>query len=403
MVYDVAVIGAGIIGLATARELLGRDPDLRLAVLDKEHRIGAHQTGHNSGVIHSGIYYQPGSLKARLCVEGAAEMYRYCAEKSIPTDRCGKVVVATHESELGRLEELFERGRANGVQGLAMIDRDALREIEPHCAGIRALWSPNTGIVDYGQVAQAMAADIRAAGGELKLSHEVTAVRRPPGKVVVETTAGEIECLRLIACAGLYADRVAALTGGSIEPRIVPFRGDYWQLRPEARHLSNGLIYPVPDPSFPFLGVHTTLRIGTGEVWLGPNAVLAFSREGYRRLDLRAGDLLEALRHPGFRRLARRYWRTGLAEVWRDLSKRAFLQSVRRYIPEVRLRDLVPGPSGVRAQALAGDGRLIDDFVFDVQGDRILHVRNAPSPAATSALAIARMIVDRAIEVFAGA
>jgi (S)-2-hydroxyglutarate dehydrogenase len=398
--YDVVVVGAGIVGLASARELLRRRPGLRLAVVDKEPRIGAHQTGHNSGVIHSGIYYAPGSLKARLCVAGARELYAYCAANGIPTERCGKVIVATEESELGRLQTLYERGVANGVEGLEVIGPDRLRELEPHCAGIRALWSPCTGIVDYSLVAASYARDSRDAGGELHTGREVLGLRRAGDRMVLETAAGELETRRVLTCAGLHADRVAALSDGAREPRIVPFRGDYWQLRPAARRLSRNLIYPVPDPSFPFLGVHATRRIGSGEVWLGPNAVLAFAREGYRRRDLRPRDLAGALANRGFRRLARRYWRMGAAEMWRDWSKRAFWRSVQRYLPEVELADMVPGPSGVRAQALDASGALVDDFVVDAQGDRVLHVRNAPSPAATSSLAIGRLVADAAERTF---
>lgn len=398
--YDLAVVGAGIVGLATARELLNRRPGLRLAIIEKESRISTHQSGHNSGVIHSGIYYAPGSLKARLCVAGAREMYAYCERHGIPSERCGKVIVATDESELGRLQDLYERGKANGVEGLEMIGPERLREIEPRCAGIRALLSPCTGIVDYTLVAQRYAQEVREAGGEVRTSCKLRGLRLRDHQVVLETTAGEIKARRVITCAGLYADRVAKLSGGAREPRIVPFRGDYWQLRPQARHLCRNLIYPVPDPAFPFLGVHATRRIGTGEVWLGPNAVLAMAREGYRRFDLRPRDLAQALFNRGFQRLARKYWRMGAIEMWRDHSKRAFWRSVRRYLPDVTLDDMVPGPSGVRAQALDPAGALVDDFVVDRQGDRILHVRNAPSPAATSSLMIGRLIADTADKAF---
>ncbi len=394
--YDVVVVGAGIVGLASARELLRRRPGLRLALIDKEPRIGAHQTGHNSGVIHSGIYYAPGSLKARLCVSGSRALYSYCEAYGIPTERCGKVIVAIDESELGRLHGLYERGLANGVEGLELIGPERLRELEPHCAGIRALWSPCAGIVDFALVAASYARDVRDAGGEVHTGRELHGLRRLADRVVLQTAVGEMEARRVVTCTGLYADRVAALSGGAPEPRIVPFRGDYWQLRPEARHLSRNLIYPVPDPGFPFLGVHATRRIGTGEVWLGPNAVLAFAREGYARLDVRPRDLVEVATNRGFRRLARRHWRMGAAEMWRDWSKRAFWRSVRRYLPDVELADMVPGPSGVRAQALDASGGLIDDFAVDVQGDDVLHVRNAPSPAATSSLAIGGLVADTA-------
>jgi len=399
--YDVAVIGAGILGLGTARELLHRHPGLKLCVLDKEPDIGRHQTGHNSGVIHSGIYYAPGSLKAKLCTEGAREMYAFCAERGIPTDRCGKVIVAIEEDELPRLENLHQRGQANGVEGLEVIGPERLRELEPHCVGVKALWSPNTGIVDYSLVAKAYAADVRAAEAELSLSREVTGLQARSDSMVLATTEGEVQARCVVACAGLQADRLARLTGGSGDPQIVPFRGDYWMLTPEKRHLARNLIYPVPDPSFPFLGVHFTRRIDDGSVWLGPNAVLAFAREGYGRLDTRPGELLEALRYPGFQKLAKKYWKTGLAEMVRDFSKSAFLRSLQRYVPELTAADLIPGPSGVRAQALSPDGALVDDFVFDVQGEQVIHVRNAPSPAATSSLTISRLIADKADEVFA--
>ena len=398
--YDVVVIGAGILGLAVSRELLSRYPRLRLAVLDKEPSVGQHQTGHNSGVLHSGIYYAPGSLKARLCVQGQRELYAYCEQKGIPTDRCGKVIVASNESELPRLDNLFERGQANGVQGLEMIGPERLREIEPHCVGVRALFSPNTGIVDFSRVTRAYAADVMDCGGDVLPGYGVERISDRPGRVVMHTTAGEIEAQHVVACAGLHADRVARLTGGPRDPRIVPFRGDYWVLRPDRRHLARNLIYPVPDPSFPFLGVHFTRRIDDGSVWLGPNAVLAFAREGYRRLDLRPRDLAEALAYRGFQRLAAKFWQTGMQEMVRDFSKEAFLKSLQVYVPELTLADLLPGPSGVRAQALGPDGSLVDDFVFNTQGRRIVHVRNAPSPGATSSLAIGRMIADTAEQAF---
>jgi len=398
--HDVAIVGAGIVGLATARELLARRPDLRLVIVDKEARMGSHQTGHNSGVIHSGVYYEPGSLKATLCVQGARDLYAYCAEKGILAERCGKVIVVTDAADLPRLDELYRRGTANGVEGLALIGAERLRKIEPHCVGTRALWVPATGIVDYSRVAQAYAQDVRAAGGTILLGHAVLDIARRPDLVTLRTTGGDIAARRVVACAGLHADRIARLTGSSAEPRIVPFRGDYWVLRPERRHLVRHLIYPVPDPAFPFLGVHFTRRIGDGAIWLGPNAVLAFAREGYRRRDVNARDLGETLATRGFQRLAATYWRTGLAEMARDLSKAAFLRSLQRYVPDLGLADLLPGPSGVRAQALGPDGRLVDDFAVDVQQGRILHVRNAPSPAATSSLAIGRLIADAAERAF---
>lgn len=398
--YDVVVIGAGILGLAVSRELLCRYPQMRLGVLEKEPSIGQHQSGHNSGVLHSGIYYAPGSLKAKLCVQGQRELYSYCEQKGIPTDRCGKVIVASNEAELPRLENLLQRGQSNGVEGLEMIGPERLREIEPHCVGVKAIWSPNTGIVDFNRINRAYAEDVQTAGADVLPGYGVEKISERPGRVVLETTAGEVEAQHVIACAGLHADRVARLTGGPPDPRIVPFRGDYWVLRPDRRSLARNLIYPVPDPAFPFLGVHFTRRMEDGSVWLGPNAVLAFAREGYRRLDVHPRDLAEALAFRGFQRLAGKFWQTGLQEMVRDFSKEAFLKSLQVYVPELTMADLLPGPSGVRAQALAADGALVDDFVFNTQGNRIVHVRNAPSPGATSSLAIARMIADTATQAF---
>ncbi len=398
--YDVVIIGAGIVGLAVSREILSRYPRLRLAVLDKEPSVGQHQTGHNSGVLHSGIYYAPGSLKARLCVHGQRELYAYCEQKGIPTDRCGKVIVAVGEHELPRLDNLLQRGLANGVQGLEMIGPERLRELEPHCVGIKALYSPNTGIVDYSRVNRAYAEDIQAAGGEVLPGFGVNAISERPSGVVLQTPAGEVEAQHVVACAGLHSDRVAQLTGAPRDPRIVPFRGDYWVLRPDRRDLARNLIYPVPDPSFPFLGVHFTRRLDDGSVWLGPNAVLAFSREGYRRLDLRPRDLAEAVAYRGFQKLAVKFWQTGMQEMVRDFSKEAFLKSLQVYVPELTMADLLPGPSGVRAQALGPDGALVDDFVFNTQANRVVHVRNAPSPGATSSLAIGRQIADTAESAF---
>ncbi len=398
--YDVVIVGTGILGLATARELLQRRPGLRLAMLDKEPVIGRHQTGHNSGVIHSGIYYAPGSLKAKLCTAGSREMYAFCEQKGIPTDRCGKVIVAADETEVPRLDTLHERGLANGVEGLEVIGPERLKEIEPHCAGVKALFSPNTGIVNYSQVAEAYADDVKAAGGKITLNAAVLGMKDRPSEVTLLSTAGDFQAQHVVVCAGLQADRLATLTGAPSEPKIVPFRGDYWMLREDRRHLGRNLIYPVPDPSFPFLGVHFTRRIEDGAVWLGPNAVLAFAREGYQRLDFQPRDLLEALTYSGFQKLASKFWKTGMAEMWRDFNKQAFLQTLRKYVPELVAEDLIPGPSGVRAQALSPDGQLVDDFVFNTQGNRVIHVRNAPSPAATSSLAIARLITDKAEEVF---
>jgi (S)-2-hydroxyglutarate dehydrogenase len=395
---DVTVVGAGIVGLATARELLIRHPSLRLTILEKEPAIGAHQTGHNSGVIHSGIYYTPGSLKARLCVEGGRALKRFCDEHEIAYERCGKVIVATDSSELGRLDDLQTRGIANGVEDLEMVGPERLRELEPHAAGIRALYSPNTSIVDYSRVSAAYASEVRAKGGEILTGRAVTAIRPNADGLVVETPEGETQSRYLITCGGLYSDRLAEMSGAERDPQIVPFRGDYWALRPSRRELVRGLIYPVPDPALPFLGVHFTKRYN-GEVWAGPNAVLAFAREGYGRLDVNLAEDWWLLKSGGFWKMARRYWKTGVDELYRDFVKGAFLRAMQRYVPEVRSEDVVPGPSGVRAQAVDSEGRLVDDFTLSQVGNAI-HVRNAPSPAATSSLAIAGLIVDRAEQSF---
>ena len=397
---DVAIVGGGIVGLATAHALLERRPDLTVAVLEKEAELATHQSGHNSGVIHAGLYYPPGSTKARLCVQGKAELEAYCQRRAIPYESVGKLVVAVDERELPRLAALRERAVANGVPGLEEVGRERIAELEPHAVGLRALWSPTTGIVDFRRVALALADDVRAAGGRIHCSREVAGLLDQAGEVVVRTDGGDLLAGGIIACAGLQADRVAAMTGPSNAPitRIVPFRGDYYTLRPDARHLVRGLLYPIPDPRFPFLGVHFTRRID-GEVWAGPNAVLAFAREGYRRRDVDLRDAASTLAYPGFVRLAARYLRTGLAEQWRDWWKPAFAAQLRRYVPQIRDEDLEFGPSGIRAQAVTRAGRLLDDF--DVAGrDRVIHVRNAPSPAATASLAIGGVISQRAIEQF---
>jgi L-2-hydroxyglutarate oxidase LhgO len=397
---DIAIVGAGILGLATALRLLEAKRHLSIVILEKEPAIATHQTGHNSGVIHAGLYYQPGSLKARLCREGKEALERFCEQHDIPVERTGKLVVALSEDELPRFEALKERATANGVEGLEDVGPERLREIEPHAAGIRALWSPSTGIVDFRRVAAAYADDVRTRGAVIETAREVTSIARRADEMVVGTVLGDVVARRVIACAGLWADRVAAMTGEdrADSPRIVPFRGDYYTLTADARSLVKGLIYPLADPRFPFLGIHLTKRID-GNVLAGPNAVLAFRREGYRRRDVSLRDLAGALAYPGFLRLATRFWRTGLAEQWRDWSKRAFVAEVQRYVPELRAEQLVFGPSGVRAQALGRDGSMVDDFLLG-GSDRVLHVRNAPSPAATSSLAIGRVLAEEAITRF---
>ena len=397
---DVAIVGAGIVGLATALRLLERRPGMRLTVLEQEPAVGVHQSGHNSGVVHAGIYYAPGSQKALLCREGKGLLERYCEEHGIPIAWPGKLVVALDEAELPRLAALKERALANVVEGLEEVGPERIREIEPHVRGIRALWSPRTGITDFALVTRAYADDVRSRGGRVELSRPVTAIERRPDALVLATPRGPVQARAVVACAGLWSDRVAALTGdrATDAPSIVPFRGDYYTLAADAAPLVRGLIYPVPDPRFPFLGVHFTRRID-GQVWAGPNAVLAFRRAGYRRRDVSLRDLAEALGNPGFRRLARRFWRTGAAEMWRDWSKAAFVKEMRRYLPDLRGDQVAFGPSGVRAQALGRDGSLVDDF--DLAGaDRVLHVRNAPSPAATSSLAIGSRLAAEAVDRF---
>lgn len=397
---DVAVIGAGLVGLATAHRLLERRPDLRLAILEKEDEVAAHQSGHNSGVVHAGIYYPPGSLKARLCREGKADLEAFCAEQGVPLEKVGKLIVALDDAEGARLEELLARGTANGVSGLELVDRARMAEIEPHAAGVRALWSPTTAVVDFRAVAAALARVVAERGGTLLMRHEVTAIERQGDGLVIRTGRGDVRTRSLIACAGLWSDRVAHLSGDAeADPlRIVPFRGDYYSLSDDARELVRGLIYPVPRPGFPFLGVHLTRRVD-GEVWAGPNAVLAFSRSGYRRRDVSLRDLGGTLADPGFLRLAARFVGIGAGEMWRDVSKGAFFGEVQRYLPGLRIEQLRPGPSGVRAQAVRRDGTMLDDF--DVAASpRILHVRNAPSPAATACLAIGAELAARAVREF---
>ncbi len=387
-------------GLATALRLLQRRPDLRVVILEKEPSLAAHQTGHNSGVVHAGLYYAPGSLKARLCREGKRELEAYCEEHGVAIECPGKLVVATDPSELPRLARLRERATANEVPGLEEVGPERIRELEPHAIGIRALWSPGTGVVDFVEVARAIAADVTGRGGIIETSRAVEGMQRHGRDLIIRTVRGDLVAPRVIACAGLQADRIASMLPeeGSHGPRIVPFRGDYYTLTGEARHLVRGLIYPVPDPRFPFLGVHLTRGID-GRVLAGPNAVLATAREGYRRSEFSLRDVADTLTAAGFWHLARRYWRVAAAEMWRDWSRRAFLAQLRRFVPDLGSQHLVFGPSGVRAQALGRDGTLVDDFLLG-GSDRVLHVFNAPSPAATSSLAIGRVLASEAIDRF---
>jgi L-2-hydroxyglutarate oxidase LhgO len=395
---DLAIIGGGIVGLATALALTERHPRLTVTVLEKEPRLGAHQTGHNSGVIHSGIYYRPGSLKARLCVEGARLMKRFCDDHGIPWEGCGKVIVATEAPELPRLMGIYERGLANGLSGLKVLEADEVSEHEPHCRALRAILVPETGIVDYAQVAETMARLIRERGAEIVTGARVTAIRRDGAGLVLETARGPVAARRLVNCGGLYSDRIARLMGIRPEVQIIPFRGEYYLLRPERRMLVRNLIYPVPDPEFPFLGVHFT-RTVHGEVEAGPNAVLAFAREGYRFTTVRPGELLGTLAYRGFWNMVRRYWRMGSFELYRSLSRAAFLRSLQKLVPEIRDGDIERGGAGVRAQAVGPDGSLVDDFRISVAAGAV-HVVNAPSPAATASIAIGRHIAGLAAETF---
>lgn len=391
--YDLSVIGGGIVGCATALAL-SADAAPSLVLLEAEDRLAAHQTGHNSGVIHSGLYYRPGSLKALNCVRGREALYRFCSEQGVPHERCGKIVVATRPEEIPRLDELERRGRANGLTGLRRLRPEEIREHEPHCAGIDGLAVPDTGIVDYTAVTEAYARIVRERGGEIRTAARVTRVRRDGGGFVLETPAGVIRCRALINCAGLQSDRLARRCGTAPGLQIVPFRGEYYDLVPERRNLVRHLIYPVPDPAFPFLGVHFTRRVA-GDVEAGPNAVLALSREGYRKTDVSARDALAFLSYGGFWRMAARHWRMGCGEVRRSLSRRAFVSALQRLVPDLDPEDVRPGGAGVRAQALDPAGRLLDDFRI-AEGERMIHVLNAPSPAATASLAIGESIAAAA-------
>ncbi len=397
MTYDIVIVGGGIVGLATARALRERLPHARLAIIEKEPKLASHQTGHNSGVIHSGIYYKPGSHKAKLCVEGKGLMLQFCEEHGIRVDRCGKVVVATSDAELPRLQTLYERGAANGVP-VEMIDPARLRELEPHARALRAIWSPSTAIVDYGEVAGAIAHELAAGGVAIETGARVASIARTGDGVEIAATRLTVRAKRLVNCAGLYSDVVARLAGARTDVQIIPFRGEYYLLRPDRRSLVRGLIYPVPDPEFPFLGVHLT-RTVHGDVEAGPNAVFAFAREGYRFGRVSPGELAATLAYRGFWRMARRYWRMGTFEMYRSLNKAAFVKALQRLVPELRPEDVAPGGAGVRAQAVSPDGSLVDDFRIVAAADAI-HVLNAPSPAATASLAIGRHVARLAAETF---
>ena len=396
MTDRVAVVGGGIVGVAVAREILTHRPDAQVTLYEKEDRLASHQTGRNSGVVHAGLYYQPGSNKALLCRRGVGLLEKFCAQRGIRRVECGKVLVALDEAERARLGDIEERALANGVPRVRTIGPEELRELEPHVRGVAALHSPTTSIVDFAEVTQALAADAVTAGAKILLGQEVIGFRATGTEVVVtaRTAGGAYQDVfdQVIACGGLQSDRLAELAGDGPDPVIMPFRGEYYALKPERRGLVNGLVYPVPDPRYPFLGVHITPRVD-GEVFVGPNAVLALVREGYTWRTVSIRDLSEIARTPAFWRFARQHWRTGLREMYGSLSKRRFMAGARAYVPEIRDDDVVPGTAGVRAQALESDGSLVDDFRISIR-DRVVLLRNAPSPAATSALAIAEHVVS---------
>ncbi|MFQ5409498.1 MAG: L-2-hydroxyglutarate oxidase [Anaerolineales bacterium] len=388
---DILIIGGGIVGLAAALRISARRPEALITIVEKERQLAAHQTGHNSGVLHSGIYYKPGSLKASNCRAGKQAMEAFCAAEGIPFDVCGKVIVAVDEAELPALQAIYERGQANGVR-CEIIGPARLRELEPHAAGVQAIHVPEAGIVDYRQVCERMAARLRARGHRFVLGARVTDIHESDTGVIVGTASGEYAARRLINCTGLHSDRTMRLAGQAAPDKIVPFRGEYYELKPHARYLVRNLIYPVPDRRFPFLGVHFTRLIGGG-VECGPNAVLAFAREGYRKTDLNLRDLAETLTYPGFLRMAGRYWKMGLGEMWRSFSKRAFVKALQRLLPEITADQLQAAPAGVRAQAVAPDGNMRDDFVIR-ESRRAIHLINAPSPAATASLSIGEVVAD---------
>lgn len=393
--HDILIAGAGIVGLATALQLQRRNPRLRIAVLEKENRVAAHQSSHNSGVIHSGIYYKPGSLRATNCKRGYDLMLQFCRENSVPFEICGKIIVAVEEHERGQLDKIFQRGIKNGLTGIRKISLAEAREIEPHVQAVEAVWVPQAGIVDYGEVAQKYAELIQKSGGEIFTGQKVKAVREQGNEVAIQTENQEFKGKIFVNCAGLYSDKIAQLTGENPDLQILPFRGEYYELKPEREHLVRNLIYPVPNPNFPFLGVHFT-RMIQGGIEAGPNAVLAFRREGYSRWDLNIKELAEILAFPGFRKIAQKYWRDGWAEMKRSYSKHHFLRALQRLVPEILAEDVVPGRAGVRAMACDRAGNLLDDFLI-LSRPRIVNVCNAPSPAATASLAVGETVAERVL------
>jgi len=395
--YDIAIIGGGIVGTATALSIL-KEKSVKLLLLESESVLAAHQTGNNSGVIHSGLYYKPGSLKATNCTTGRDMMYAFCEEHNLPHDKCGKIVVATNKAEIPALNMLEERGRANGLTGIKRIASEEIKLYEPHASGIDGLFVPQTGIVDYIAVTNKYAELLKAKGGEIKLNSKLTAVKRDGKDLILRTEHEECRTKFVVNCGGLQSDRIAKLFGVDPKLQIISFRGEYYQIKKEKEYLVNNLIYPVPDPQFPFLGVHFTRMIGGG-VEAGPNAVFAFSKEGYKKSDINLSELFSSLTYPGFIKIAAKYWKTGMGEMYRSFSKSAFTSALQKLIPEIKEEDLEEGGSGVRAQACSKDGKLIDDFLI-VENGKILNVCNAPSPAATSSLSIGSYIKDKVINLF---
>lgn len=396
MQRDIIIVGGGIVGLATAYKLLTKNPNLKLLLIEKETEVAHHQTGNNSGVIHSGLYYKPGSLKAKNCIHGYNLLIDFCQQNSIPFELCGKIVVATEEKELPLLKNLYERGQQNGLTNLRMLRPEEMKEYEPHVTGLSGFFVPQTGIVDYKVVAEKIAARIRQQGGEIVLGEKVTDVWHKGGNLDVITSKSNYETKLLINCAGLYSDKIARLTSDHVDVKIIPFRGEYYKLKENREHLVKNLIYPVPDPNFPFLGVHFT-RMMKGGVEAGPNAVLAFRREGYKKSDIHLGELAESLAWPGFQKVAKKYWRTGFGEMYRSFSKAAFTKALQKLIPEIQESDLVEGGAGVRAQACDRTGGLVDDFLI-IEEKQVINVCNAPSPAATSSLSIGETVSDLALK-----
>lgn len=389
---DVAIVGAGIVGLAVGLQLIRKYPGIKVVVLDKEKEVASHQTGHNSGVLHAGLYYKPGSLKARLCVEGRAAMVQFCSDYGVPYEICGKIIVATEEREVAGLRELLRRGQANGVCGLRELNADQIRELEPHTSGVRGICVPVTGITDFKAVSSKYAELIGQGGGEVLTGWGVERIVRGSDAIILETASGAVQARFAVNCAGLHSDVIARMAGARLGFRIVPFRGEYYELIPSKHHLVKGLVYPVADPRFPFLGVHFTRRIHGG-IEAGPNAVFSFKREGYSRTSFDLGDTLSAARFPGFWKMAAHYWRSGAEEMYRSWSKRAFTRALQKLLPDLTEQDIQPGGSGVRAQAVDSSGKLLDDFYFVFQ-DRFLHVCNVPSPAATASLMIGKEVVS---------